>query len=206
MKIFRERNFSSRSFQIYGIGRAILQHHGNTQYFVSDKTYPLELLQGEDSTSVEASVESTISSQPGPQESDESDFWREVHDIKEDFQQAIAADDLRQSANGLLELDRILWKAEGNKENPELIAQARDLFREQLAELGTRTVLTRSALAKVVGPVVDNLLAARQQLRQAQQFTAGDALRDALTSAGITVEDTDSGYQWQLAERKTSQE
>lgn len=195
-------DFSSCSFQIYGIGRAILQQHGQTRYFVSDKTYPLELLQGGELNSAEATVESTIISQPGPQQGDESDFWHQIHDIKDDFQQAITSDDLRRSANGLLKLDRILWQAEGNKENPELIAQARDLFREQLAELGTKTALTRSALEEMIGPVVDSILATRQRLRQARQFEAGDVLRDALTSAGIAVEDTNSGHRWQLADCK----
>ena len=195
-------DFSSRSFQIYGIGRVILQHHSNTQYFVSNKTYPLELLQGGESTSAEAAVEPAFSSEPETQHCDESDFWREVHDLREDFQQAITSDDLRRSANGLLQLDRILWQAEGNRENPELIAQARDLFREQVAELGTRTALTRSAMAQVIGPVVDSILTARQRLRQSQQFEAADALRDALTMAGIIVEDSDAGYRWQLADCK----
>ena len=195
-------DFSSNSFQIYGIGRAVLQHSGNTHYFVCNKTYPIELLQGEGGGLVAAAVESASGSKVAAQQDDESDFWCAVHDLKEDFQQAIATDDLRQSANGLLELDRILWQAEGNRENPELISQARDLFREQLAELGTRTALTRSALAKAIGPIVDSLLATRQQLRHAQQFESGDALRDALSRAGIMVEDTDSGYRWQLADRK----
>lgn len=195
-------DFTSRSFQIYGIGRAILQHHGNTQYFISDKTYPLELLQGGDLTSAEAAVQLISHSQPGPLQGDYSDFWRQVHDLKEDFQQAIAADDLSRSANGLLELDRILWQAEGNREDPELVAQARDLFREQLAELGTRTALSRSALTQVIGPLIDSILPVREQLRKEGRFEAGDALRDALSAAGIIIEDTDSGYRWQLAECK----
>ena len=60
----------------------------------------------------------------------------------------MTADDLRQSTSALLGLDSLIWQAEGNKENPEFIAQARDLFREQLAELGTRAVLARSRMAK----------------------------------------------------------
>lgn len=195
-------DFSSGSFRIYGIGRAILQHHGNIQYFVRNKTYPIELLQGGGGAPAEAAGESAFDLKAAARQDDDSDFWSAVHDLKENFQQAIAADDLRRSANGLLELDRILWQAEGNRENPELIAQARDIFREQLAELGTRTALTRSALAKAIDPIVDSLLARRQQLRHAEQFEAGDAIRDALNRAGIIVEDSDSGYRWQLADRK----
>lgn len=195
-------DFSSRTFQIYGIGRAIMLHQGNTRYFVSGKSYPLELLKGAELTSAEAAVGPDSTIQPGSWQDNSSDFWCEVHDLKEDFQQAIGSDDLRRSANGLLELDRILWQAEGNRENPELIAQARDLFREQLAELGTRTALTRSSLEQAISPLVDSVLRARQKLREKQQFEAGDALRDALSHAGIIVEDTDSGVRWKLTEPK----
>lgn len=196
-------DFASRSFTVYGIGRVTLLHHGNTQHFVPEKTYPLEQLQGaECTTAEEAAGEPFFRSQHAPEPDDDTDFWRKVHDLKEDFQEAVAADDLKRSVNGLLELDRILWRAEGDRENPELIAQARDLFREQLAELGTRTLLTRSTLIQEIGPVVDSLLATRQQFRQTRQFAAGDALRNAMTSAGIIVEDTDSGYQWQLGDWK----
>lgn len=198
-------DFSSSSFQMYGIGRATLQHNGNARFFVPGTTYPLALLKESKATLAEAAEKSSAVRHPGVRrgtEGDDSDFWCEVHSLKESFQKAIAADDLRRSANGLLELDRILWQAEGNRESPELVSQARDLFREQLAELGTRTVLTRSVLIQVIGPVVENILKVREQLRQAGQFDAGDALRDALASGGIIVEDTDSGYRWQFTDYK----
>ena len=195
-------DFSSSSFQMYGIGRATLQHNGTTQTFDPGITYPLALLKESKTTLADAVEKSPSVSHPGVRRGDDSDFWREIHNLKEDFQKAIAADDLRRSTNGLLELDRILWQAEGNKESPELISQARDLFREQLAELGTRPVLTKSLLTQVIGPVVERILKVREQLRQARQFDAGDALRDALASGGIVVEDTDSGYRWQFTDYK----
>jgi len=195
-------DFGKGSFQIFGIGRAVLQDRGDTHYFDSNQTYPIGLLQGEKTAGSGAEAEAAKRPESGAQPNDSRGFWHEVHEIKEAFQRAIAVDDLKRSVNALLQLDRILWQAEGNRENPELIAQARDLFREQLAELGTKTALTRAALVETIEPVVDSLLTTRQQLRQKQQFEAGDALRDALSSAGIIVSDTDSGYRWRLPVRK----
>ncbi|MCP3890125.1 MAG: cysteine--tRNA ligase, partial [Desulfobulbaceae bacterium] len=58
------------------------------------------------------------------------------------------------------------------------------------------------ALTKLLQPLVENLLSTRQHLRENGQFEAGDALRDALTAAGITVVDTNEGYRWQLSLKK----
>ncbi len=114
----------------------------------------------------------------------------------------MTADGLRQSTSALLHLDSLIWQAEGNKENPEVIAQARDLFREQLAELGTRAMPARSGWARIIEPLIDSLLASRQLLREKNNFEAGDALRDALARAGITVEDTEEGYRWHLSQSR----
>ncbi len=195
-------NFSTASFEIYGIGRVVLQHHGNSRYFVPGKTYSLQLLHGGELMSAEAEDEAVVQYRTESIHAEDSDFWRTVHDLSENFQQGVAADNLRQSTSALLELDGLLWQAAGNKEDPGVIAQARDHFREQLAELGTSAVLSRSRLARIIEPFVDSLLSSRQLLRENGSFEAGDALRDALARAGIIVEDTATGYRWQLSQSK----
>jgi len=192
-------DFAQGSFEIFGIGSVVLHHRGHNHYFVPGKTYSLQLLQGGELMSDEAAEVQIFPSQPEIQHNEDSDFWRMVHELRENFQSGMTADDLRQSTCALLGLDSLIWQAEGNKENPEFIAQARDLFREQLAELGTRAMLARAGWARIVEPLVDSLLSSRQLLRQKESFEAGDALRDALTRAGIIVEDTEDGYRWYLS-------
>lgn len=50
-----------------------------------------------------------------------------------------------------------------------------------------------------VTPLVDTLLALRDQARQRQDFASSDRIRDALTAAGIVVEDSRDGVRWHRA-------
>jgi len=50
-----------------------------------------------------------------------------------------------------------------------------------------------------LGALVRDRIAARAAARGARDFTAADQIRDQLTAAGITVEDTSSGARWSLA-------
>ncbi|WP_197318890.1 cysteine--tRNA ligase [Saccharomonospora sp. NB11] len=50
--------------------------------------------------------------------------------------------------------------------------------------------------AEALSTLVDGLLADRQQARADRDFAKADAIRDRLTSAGISVEDTPNGPMW----------
>jgi cysteinyl-tRNA synthetase len=54
-------------------------------------------------------------------------------------------------------------------------------------------------------PVVDGLMAAvlaqRDEARSRKDYAAADAVRDTLTSLGITLEDTPRGARWSLSSR-----
>lgn len=50
-----------------------------------------------------------------------------------------------------------------------------------------------------VAPLVDTLLALRDQARQQQDFASSDRIRDALAAAGIVVEDSRDGVRWRRA-------
>jgi cysteinyl-tRNA synthetase len=53
-------------------------------------------------------------------------------------------------------------------------------------------------LAPVVDALVGALLAQRQEARSRRDWAAADAIRDALTSAGLKIEDTRDGARWSL--------
>ena len=191
-------DFADAVFEIHGIGRVFLQYRGTTSEFVPGNRYPLELLKGGETATNGLSISKEQDPAAGLPSDEDADFWQQVHGLKEQFQQGMAAADARQAANALLELDRLLWQAQVELQNPEIIAQARDLFREQLAELGTSRGLTRAVVHQVLDPIIDNMLTTREQFRSSRRFEAGDALREALSKAGILVEDTADGYRWRL--------
>jgi cysteinyl-tRNA synthetase len=55
-----------------------------------------------------------------------------------------------------------------------------------------------SAADAALAELVDRLLADRQAARAARDFGAADRIRDELTSAGITIEDTPTGSHWSI--------
>jgi cysteinyl-tRNA synthetase len=57
------------------------------------------------------------------------------------------------------------------------------------------------ALTEVVDSLVRVVLEQREAARQRKDYAAADAIRDALTAAGLVVEDTPQGPRWTLAER-----
>ena len=61
----------------------------------------------------------------------------------------------------------------------------------QLAESGGEGMINPSGL-------IEGVLAARREAREAGQFALADRLRDALTDAGIEVKDSPSGTSWSL--------
>jgi cysteinyl-tRNA synthetase len=54
------------------------------------------------------------------------------------------------------------------------------------------------AASGVLNTLVDQLLDERQKARAARDFAAADRIRDALTTAGITIEDTSTGAHWSI--------
>ncbi|WP_223691582.1 cysteine--tRNA ligase [Leifsonia poae] len=55
-----------------------------------------------------------------------------------------------------------------------------------------------SASDTALGKLVERLLADRQAARAARDFGAADRIRDELTSAGITIEDSQTGSHWSI--------
>ena len=193
------------TFDIHGIGSATFIHNDQIQNFSSGTTYPLGALRGNKELGVEPSSGKVQESIIKSVIDEAAEFWEHVHALANDFHQGIAAEDIKKSANALLDLDRILWKAQGNLENPDILAQARDLFREQLAILGTRKYLSTASLTKAFAPAVEHLLDLRQCLRDEHNYAAGDAIRDALSNSGIMIEDTPKGSRWSLLEKQENE-
>ncbi|MBT8329363.1 MAG: hypothetical protein KJN87_06615 [Desulfofustis sp.] len=195
-------DFSADAFTVHGIGTVVLQLGSSQLQFTPGITYPLKQLHGENNSGDIRIEESRQPVLPAQHPDSQTDFWPRLHSMTADFQQGIEEDDLGKSAHALLEMDRLLWQALGELENPEAIAQARDFFREKLAEMGTCQVLSEAGRNRLLAPLIDSLLEARQHFRKTRQFEAADMVRDALSRAAIVVEDTANGSRWRIEEDK----
>ena len=57
---------------------------------------------------------------------------------------------------------------------------------------------TDDAAHRALGALVQQLIADREKARKSRDFTSADRIRDELTSAGISIEDTPSGSHWSI--------
>jgi cysteinyl-tRNA synthetase len=125
-------------------------------------------------------------------------FWNQIHRLETDFHNGLETHEAKKTTNALLELDRIIWKAQRDSENEEFIIQARDTLRELIAILGTRLAAAPRSETDCLTPLVEQLLDVRERFRQQRHFGAADAIRDSLQRANIIIEDTQKGSRWRL--------
>jgi cysteinyl-tRNA synthetase len=125
-------------------------------------------------------------------------FWNAVHAAEALLRNGFVHD-VRDATNALLELDRLIWQAHQEKENPEFISQARELLREFIVLFGVRLASEPKSPQECLAPLVEELLALRARFRENNQWHEADAIRDCLKRANIEVDDTQEGYRWRIA-------
>jgi cysteinyl-tRNA synthetase len=125
-------------------------------------------------------------------------FWDTIHALEEAFNNGIEKHDLKETASAVLELDKLIWKAQEDGESPEFISQARDIFRDMIVLLTTKLDAAPENSAACLAPLVEELLALRQRFRAGKKWQEADAIRDTLQQADILIEDTEGGSRWRL--------
>ena len=191
-------DFENDEAVIKGIGTVTLQRSGSEMVFDTAERFSLEVLRGGD-------VEKQWKQKPSAPHDSEPDavterdaFWNQIHRLETDFHNGLETHEAKKTTNALLELDRIIWKAQRDSENEEFIIQARDTLRELIAILGTRLAAAPRSETDCLTPLVEQLLDVRERFRQQRHFGAADAIRDSLQRANIIIEDTQKGARWRL--------
>jgi cysteinyl-tRNA synthetase len=103
-------------------------------------------------------------------------------------------------AGVVLDLETAVSQWEADTDEDQGTEQARALLRSLIGRLGRAA---RDGLADPrdrLAPTVEPLLALRATLRDAGDYAAADAIRDALAAAGLDVNDTPEGTRWQPTE------
>ena len=123
---------------IRGIGSVTLRRGGGERVFQKTERFPLQILrEGELEAEVTPSAPKVIKREPSKNNKEDS-FWDNVHAIEEKFNTSLNQHDSKDITNALLELDRLIWKAQQDRESPEFISQARDTLRELIVSIGVK--------------------------------------------------------------------
>ena len=183
---------------IRGIGSVTLRRSGVERIFKKADRFPLQILrQGEVEKELNTTTPQT-SQHELAFDNKEDNFWDKVHAIEQAFHNSLEKHEPKETTNVLLELDRTIWKAQQDLENPEFISQARDTLRELIVSIGVRLESAPRSRADCLAPLIEELLELRKKLRSKNQYNAADAIRESLKRAGITVDDTRDGSRWRL--------
>jgi hypothetical protein len=189
-------DLAREEISVKGIGSVTLRHRGFERTFLRGERYPLRMLvEGEAGDSAAGTLKVPELELVRPRE--ETGFWDAVHALEVTFHEGLK-NDPRDATTALLDLDRLIWQAQQEKENPEFISQARDLLREFIVLLGMPLASAPRSREECLAPLVEELLALRARFRENNQWLDADAIRDCLKRADIEVDDTPEGYRWRL--------
>jgi len=100
----------------------------------------------------------------------------------------------------ILELESAIKQWEADTDEDQGTEQARALLRSLIGRLGRAAQDGLADPRDRLRPAVEPLLALRARLRAEGNFAAADAIREALTAAGLDVGDTPEGTRWQPTE------
>jgi peptidase E len=191
-------DFENNQAEIKGIGRVTLRSNGRDVSFQSGDRLPLGVLKdGETDSDWRPDTEQSLSPQKRSAPTPDS-FWDKIHALEESFHKSLKEHDHRTSTNALLELDRIIWRAQHELESAEDISQARDTLRDLIVLTGNELSSSPGNQAECLAPLVEALLELRQKFRVKKQWDEADAIRDTLQSVDIIVADTKNDSKWRL--------
>jgi hypothetical protein len=192
--------------RVAGIGRVILRRGGREISFAKGDRFPLEVLRT--TPAEEAGRAHSVPNGPSSADGQEpraaalsvDSFWDRIHGLETDFQEGLERQDGAAGSHALLELDRLIWEAQQARENPEDISQAREILRELIVYLGQHGKAGPEGMAQKMAPLVEALLARREELRHEGHWEQADEVRDVLQAAGVGITDTPQGPRWEMSE------
>jgi peptidase E len=183
---------------IRGLGQVTLRHGGSETILEKGERFPLAVLRGEDVSprrKQAAAVESAADKESSVQE---NSFWDMVHALEDSFHAGLEKHEMKEAASALLELDKMIWKAQQDAESPEFISQARDIMRDMIVLMAAGLEESPETREAGLDALVSEFLHLRTSFREKKLWKEADAVRDSLLKAGILVEDTESGARWRL--------
>jgi peptidase E len=183
---------------INGVGQVTLRHLGREYRFRKGDPLPLSLLRGEYDISRSEIVPPTSHAPSDAGQDQEDGPWAALHALAGDIREALDLHRDEGVAGRILELERTLWENQVKLNEINEMGAAREILREVIslmaAEMSRRPESPRNCMT----PLVEGMIALREQFRSQKEWAAADAVRDALCKAGVTLSDTPGGTEWSL--------
>jgi peptidase E len=128
-------------------------------------------------------------------------FWDNIRKIDSCFQDGLKKNNPDKSIRSLLNLDKTIWEAHQELENPEFISQSREIYREMIVLIGSKLASSLLVETECLAPLVDEIINLRNMFRQQKKWVEADALRVCLERVNIVIEDTKDGTLWKTIKR-----
>ncbi len=191
-------DFESEEAVIKGIGRVTLRRKGTEITFEKGERFPIDLLRGGQAQKEWKSVAPQSPSAETSTAHQRESFWDRIHMLEAAFHASLDKRESKAIIGALLEIDGAIWQAQQDRENEELVSQAREILRDLIVLLGMKLESTPSEKFECLSPLVDQLLDLRQRFRETKKWQEADAIRETLQCVDVYVDDTKDGPRWHL--------
>jgi cysteinyl-tRNA synthetase len=120
-------------------------------------------------------------------------------DCERRFIEARTARDAEAMAEAILTLETAIREWAADTEEDDGTDQARAILRTLIVRLSQSAAPGLTDPTHLWKPLIPPLLALREDLRTRHDYKTADALRNALTAAGIHLQDSTEGVEWSLS-------
>jgi cysteinyl-tRNA synthetase len=186
--------------EVQGTGGLTIRRNGNSRVLSTGSRSAVSELgnfeAGESdlvSTSPTVSAEAEASGDGAKQPSLE----RDLEEHRAHFDEALEQRDVDEAVAALLAVEQSIQDWSADTLQSDSIDRARRELRAMVVRLGALAKVGVVDPATIVAPLVEQILAARRAAREAKDYAASDVLRDVLTQAGVSVNDTPDGVSWE---------
>jgi hypothetical protein len=186
-------DLDARTATVVGNGSVHVRRRGATASFAAGDVVPFDGL-----SSSRDGVRAPVVPARSPDLEEHSPFLDDVERFDAAGRAALDGGDGTGVADAILELEGTIAEWSTETFSGDEMDRARRALRALVARLGDAATDGLRDARAVVRPYVEALLAARDDLRAAEQYAAADALRDRLVAVGVEVRDTPAGVEWEL--------
>jgi cyanophycinase-like exopeptidase len=189
-----------KSLEVVGSGVMTVRRAGSSQTLPSGSTCSVSQLEDLASgvSPSQTPATPTPSTEPAGDERRQPSLDSEVDDHRNRFDTAIANRNVQAAVAAVLGVEQAIDAWSADTLQSDSVDRARRELRAMVVRLGDLVAAGMADPRAVLAPVVEQVLAARSEAREARDFAASDLLRDVLVNAGISVNDTPGGVEWDL--------